>query len=585
MVCKGMTEQVRTLRQCARGVGAVALVFSLTVGALLTADGYRSGLPETVRSEVLTQALAQGRSAPQDAQAVAFARGLDQLARRAYFNSLTFRQGGMALLVVGLLVTAGCFSLAWRLSLKIPDPRTLGGEDPARSDRLAVNAVLAAGVVLLAGATALQVAHGRRAARPADRELRASLKNPALKPGETHVCPCCQGTLQAALEGQWPFLRGPEMSGRTAESNAPVAWNGQTGRNIRWKTALTRNGASTPAVWGGRIFLTAGDAAARTVMAHDAETGALLWSTDVPDGAKNGEALPEAGEDTGLAASSPACDEAHVYAVFGTGDLAALDYAGKIVWQVFLGRPKNTYGHASSLVYRGNMLLVQWDQEEKGRVLAVDKTTGKTLWETPREAGMSWSTPVIMPLCDKHVLLIHASGQTWGMELATGKKLWQVEAVGGEVAPSLAWEGDVWLAANAYSKMAAFKLPPEGAPQKVWEWEDGNLPDVASPVIADGLVYLVTDAGEVLCHDLATGKQVWKKEFEDGFYASPVAAGGKLYVVDRVKGLFRVYALGREGKELSANPMADAVRATPAFAGGRIYVRGRKNLWCVETAR
>ena len=111
MICKGMAAQHRTLRQCARGVGAVALVFSLTVAALLAADGYRSGLAETVRSEVLSQALAQGRSTPQDAQAVAFARGLDQLARRAYFNSLTFRQGGMALLVIGLLVTAGCFGL------------------------------------------------------------------------------------------------------------------------------------------------------------------------------------------------------------------------------------------------------------------------------------------------------------------------------------------------------------------------------------------------------------------------------------------------------------------------------------------
>ncbi|MEI7900664.1 MAG: PQQ-binding-like beta-propeller repeat protein [bacterium] len=581
----GITDRYRTLRQCARGVGGVALVFSLTVATLLAVDGYRSSLAETVRSEVLAQALAQGRSTPQDAQAVAFAREMDQLARRVYFNSLTFRQSGIALLVVGLLVAAGCFGVAWRLSLKIPDPRTLGGEDPVRSDRLAVNAVLVAGIALLAGATALHVAYGRRAARPADRALRASLKNPALKPGEAHVCPCCKGTQQAALEGQWPFLRGPAMSGRIAETNAPVAWNGETGQNIRWKVALKRGGASTPAVWGKRIFLTSGDAAARTVMAHDAETGALLWSKDVPDGAKSGEPLPEVGEDAGFAASSPACDEARVYAVFGTGDLAALDYEGNIVWQVFLGRPKNTYGHASSLVYRGEMLLVQWDQEEHARIIAVDKTTGKTLWETPREVGMSWSTPVIMPLCDKHVLLMHASKVTWGMELATGKKLWEVEAVTGEVAPSLAWEGDVWLAANMYSKMAAFKLPPEGAPQKLWEWEDGNLPDVASPVIADGLVYLATDAGEVLCHDLANGKQVWKKEFADGFYASPVVAGGKLYVVDRVKGVFHVYAAGRDGREVSSNPLGEGVRATPAFAGGRIYVRGAKNLWCVEAVR
>ena len=93
MECRGEVERQRTLRQCARGVGLVALVFSLTVAALLAAGAYRSGPAETVRSEVLAQSLTQGRAAPQDAQAVAFARDLDRMARRAYFNSLTFRQG------------------------------------------------------------------------------------------------------------------------------------------------------------------------------------------------------------------------------------------------------------------------------------------------------------------------------------------------------------------------------------------------------------------------------------------------------------------------------------------------------------
>jgi len=214
----------------------------------------------------------------------------------------------------------------------------------------------------------------------------------------------------------------------------------------------------------------------------------------------------------------------------------------------------------------------------------VDKTSGKTLWEVPREAGMSWSTPVVMPVCDGFQLLIHAKMQTCGFELATGKKLWQVEAVDGEIAPSLAWEKDVWLAANSYSKMVAFKLPPQGEPKKLWETDDGNMPDVASPVIADGLVYVVTDAGEVRCHDLTDGKQVWHKEFDNGFYASPVMAGDKLYVVDRVKGVFRVFAAGREGKLLATNPMGDPVSATPAFAGGRIYVRSHKYVWCIEAA-
>lgn len=583
MACQGSVRRFQTLRQSARCAGFVALVFSLTVAALLGADWARVDGAQTVRSEVLAKALSRSRAEAQDESAVAFARELDLLARRAYFNSLSFRQGGMALLVFGLLATAGCFGLAWRLSLQIPDPRGLSESDPARTDRLTVTAVLASGVALLAAAAALEARHGRLAAPASDRALRARLENPALGPGEANVCPCRRGTRPQEMEANWPFLRGPSSSGRAAAGQAPLAWNGETGQGVRWKVEPVRGGSSTPVVWGQRLFLTSGDVAARTVLAHDTETGKPLWRTDIPDGgAKAGEPLPEVGEDTGFAASTPACDEARVYAVFGTGDLAALDHDGRIVWQRYLGRPHNTYGHASSLVYCGEMLLVQWDQEEKSRLLALDKATGRTLWETPRAAGMSWSTPVVMPACDKPLLLVHASQQTWGVELATGKMLWQVDAVTGEVAPSPTWEGDVWLAANCYSRMVAFRLPPEGAPVKLWEWEDGNLPDVASPVVADGLIYLATDAGEVRCHSLEDGKEVWHREFADGYYASPVVAAGRLYVVDRAKGLFRVFAADREGRELASNPLGEGVSATPAFVRGRLYIRSHKHLWCVE---
>ncbi len=580
MVNKEIIRRYTTLRQCARGVGLVALVFSFTVAVLLTENATRATPEKTVRNEVLSQVLSQSRT-EQNPEQIRFAREMDQLARRAYFSSLTFRQGGVLLLVMGLLTTALCFGVAWRLSLNIPDPRERGGHDPAHSDRLAVQAVLVSALLLLAGAIMLQIKHHRQARSTPDRELRARLINQKLKPGETHVCPCRQGTSAQDLSSQWPFLRGPTHSGRTSLTNFPLSWNAETGEHIKWKTALFTGGSSTPVVWNQRVFLTTGTPKSREVLAYNSETGELLWQTTIPDGTKTGAPLPDVMEETGLAASTPACDERHVYAIFATGDLVALSHEGEIVWQTFLERPANTYGHASSLIYCGNMLIVQWDQEKNGRILAIDKNSGKILWDTPHEVGMSWSTPVIMPVCDHLVLIVHATRHTWGLELATGRKLWDVDAVGGEVAPSLAWEGDIWLAANCYARMAAFRMPPEGSPELLWEWDEGNLPDVASPVILDGLVYLVTDAGEVSCHNLTDGKELWRKEFEDGYYASPIAANGHIYVVDRGKGLFRVYATGREGREVATNPMGEAISATPAFANGYIYVRGKKHLWCI----
>jgi hypothetical protein len=182
MITKASEKKFWTLRQCARGIGFVALVFSLTVAALLATDWMRTDVIDTVRSDVLAQALAKGRAAAQDEQTIAFARQMDLLARRAYFSGFTFRQGGMLLLVIGLLITAGCFGLAWRMSLLIPDPRGLAESDPTMTDRRTVLLVIGSGIVLLLVATVMEIRGAKRQPPAADTALRQRLKNPALKP-------------------------------------------------------------------------------------------------------------------------------------------------------------------------------------------------------------------------------------------------------------------------------------------------------------------------------------------------------------------------------------------------------------------
>jgi outer membrane protein assembly factor BamB len=96
------------------------------------------------------------------------------------------------------------------------------------------------------------------------------------------------------------------------------------------------------------------------------------------------------------------------------------------------------------------------------------------------------------------------------------------------------------------------------------------------------LVFFANDKGNVVCHSLAEGGRLWTKQTDNGFYMSPIVAGGKLYVADREQGVFRIYAADKEGKELGAIPMGEAVNATPAFVGPRIYIRSKSTLWCVE---
>lgn len=382
----------------------------------------------------------------------------------------------------------------------------------------------------------------------------------------------------AAPDGSltWSCFRGP-LGGVAALRQAPVAWDGRTGAGVVWKTALAVPGLSSPVVWNDRVYLTEADEKARAVLGFDARDGRQVWRQGVADGGA-GEALPETTSDTGLGAPSPACDASGVYAVFGTGDLAAFGRDGQRRWQVYLRRPAKPYGHASSLWAGNGLVCVQYDQEEDGRLLALDAANGRTVWEVPRGQGPSWSSPLVLPGSDgRPMLLVNGKGVADAYDLAKGTALWEVEGVTGDVAPSSAsGDGRIYLV-NGGSRLVCYTLAP--APVKAWEYAD-ILPDVASPVAAQGLLFMATSSGGLVCLDAATGKELWHRDYEAGFYASPVVCGAALYALDRA-GTMRVVAVERTFREIAACMLGEESDATPAFAGGRIYVRTKKRLWCL----
>lgn len=578
---EGKVAHIRILERSLRGVGLVALAFSLAVGVFLALDWIQGGQARTVRSDELSAVLLSARQTPGSAVAVEKARQLDQLARHAYFSSVDFQHAGIWLLVGGLLAAFACLNVAARLAFRISDPRQRAAEHPIQTDRSAQRALL----IVAAGSLAL-LAVWRLSVRP---PVTAAPGVPiAVRTGPSNAIPAvvaagAQNPLaavpDAGVRSNWFCFRGP-LGGISLWTNAPVAWDGATGAGALWKTPLDKPGFSSPVLWGGRIYLTEADEKERAVLAFDAATGAALWRQVVADGGK-GDALPKTTPDTGLAAASASCDASGVYAIFGTGDLAAYSPEGKLRWQVYLRRPANSYGHASSLVVEQGRVLVQYDQSENGRLLALDAATGRTLWEQARSMGTSWSSPVVVPGIDgKPILVINGSGQMSGYDLLSGKPLWDVEGVSGEVAPSVAyWDGRLY-AANANARLVCYRLA--ATPEKVWEYTDA-LPDVASPVTADGLLYMATSGGQLVCLDAADGKEQWKHDYDIGFYASPIVCGDRVYALDR-EGTMRIVATGRAFREIASPKLGEAADATPAFADDRIVIRTRKQLWCVGTA-
>ena len=183
----------------------------------------------------------------------------------------------------------------------------------------------------------------------------------------------------------WPRFRGPGGLGISAYANVPDAWDAKSGKGIVWKTPVPLPGNNSPVVWGNRVFLSGADQQRREVYCFDADSGKLLWQQEVPGTPQSTARPPKVNEDTGYAAPTTATDGRRVFAIFANGDVAAFDFAGKLVWAKSLGLPENNYGHASSLAMYENLLLVQFDQgttrTPKSKLLALDSATGKTVWE------------------------------------------------------------------------------------------------------------------------------------------------------------------------------------------------------------
>jgi outer membrane protein assembly factor BamB len=223
---------------------------------------------------------------------------------------------------------------------------------------------------------------------------------------------------------------------------------------------------------------------------------------------------------------------------------------------------------------------VQLDGGESAKVYALDAATGRTVWEAARDA-VSWASPICVDTGPRAELVLVSSQSAASYEPRTGRLLWKHDCMGGEVAPSAAYAQGMVVVAQQSAKAVGIRLGGAAAEsaQIAWQWDEA-LPDVASPVASGELLFMVTSSGTAVCLDLKAGTKIWDHDFDNGFYASPIVAGERLYALDR-EGLMRVMKVGNEFAELARSPLGEKTCATPAFLDGALLIRGEKNLFCI----
>ncbi len=375
-----------------------------------------------------------------------------------------------------------------------------------------------------------------------------------------------------AIMSNWPNLRGPFGQGIAFRAAPPIDFDAVTGENLRWKTPIPKPGASSPVVWEGRVFLTGADKDTREIYCFDAADGKMLWRQAAGQPAD----VPKVSEEFGHAASTGATDGKLFFAIFSSGDLVAVDMQGAIAWTRQFGTPKNSYGHASSLIVYKH-LFVQIDGSDNASLYALDPATGKTVWQKKRTVRQSWASPIIVLDGDREMVVLAENPTASAYDVNSGEVVVSTKCLGGEVTPSPAYAKGTIIVANEQAKLSAISL---ASGRVAWSGED-DLPDVASPLATEDIVLTASSSGVVNCYDLGTGRNLWTQEFDESFYPSPIVADARIYALDN-GGTMHVFRASKTFESVADSSLGEESVATPAFTGHSMFIRGKENLYCLE---
>jgi outer membrane protein assembly factor BamB len=379
------------------------------------------------------------------------------------------------------------------------------------------------------------------------------------------------------VAGDWPQFRGPNGSGVSDETGLPVKFSKD--ENVRWKVELPGRGVSNPVIAGGRVYVTASSGYRESrlhVLCFDEATGKKQWERQFKT--TGGTACHPK---TCMAAPTPVTDGKVVYALFATGDLAAIERDGALRWYRSLTTDypgiTNQVGMAASPVLAGDTLIVPMDNAGDSFLAGLDVRTGKNRWKVDRFRDINWTTPAVHRRGGKTAVVFQNERAVTAYDPATGKVRWTYPTEKGSTIPSPVVSGDLVFAPG--TQLVALRPGADGATPEV-VWRSNKLSSgFPSPLVYKDRIYAVTRLG-VNCVSAKNGELLWQQRVKGPFAASPVVGDGKMYVTTE-DGVVTVLKLGDRSEVLAVNEMDDTLLATPAIAGGRLYLRSDKYLYCV----
>lgn len=410
---------------------------------------------------------------------------------------------------------------------------------------------------------------------------------------------------QQNLPDRWDARSGENILWRASlpglAHSSPIVW----GNKIFVTSAVSSDPKATfrPGLYGDGDASKDRSVHRWLIYAIDKRTGKISWERV----AHQSEPVDKRHIKSTYANSSPATDGRIVVAWFGSQGVFAYDVNGRFLWKVDLGRldlgaydiPTYEWGPASSPIIWNGLVILQCDTQTDSFLLALDAATGKTVWKTERDEIPSWGTPTIATPPTGPVLVANASNFIRGYDPATGKELWRLGGSSKITAPTpIFGEGLFVVASGRGPERPIFVVRPNArgdltladgkttSEAIVWS-KTGRGSYMPTPLIYNGVLYVLANNGTFDAYNLKTGAELYRQRLPtvgSGFSASPVAADGKIYLSNE-DGEILVIAAGEKFNLLATNSMGELLMATPALSDGVMYVRSAASLFAIGRKR
>ena len=398
----------------------------------------------------------------------------------------------------------------------------------------------------------------------------------------------------------WPQWRGPRGDGTSTEINVPTRWG--PAENVKWKVKIPGKGHGSPSIVGDRVYLNTAiePERKRVLMCLDRADGRTLWEKVVlvsPLEKKHGL--------NSYASSTPAVVGGRVFVTFldvgatpgpknprpntkvkGLALVACYDAAdGRELWRKHVGPFSSMHGWSCSPIPYKDTVIVNCDHDGPGYIVCLRQSSGEEVWRIDRPNNTrSYTNPTIFDAGGVKHMVLSGSKSTASYDPDTGRRRWIIDGPTEQFAASMVYADGVFCITGGFPTYHTLGISPGG--ETLWHQRGNSFAAyVPSPVAFDKWFFLVTDdtrpRSRAVCFEAKTGRVMWSHELGEHHRPSAVLAGGNVYWLSDEGTCYVVRATGEKFELVAENKLGEPSNATPAIANGQVFIRTDDHLWCI----